>query len=305
MNCDECQDRLQEYVDEEMSVSDKEAMDAHMGSCQECARLHRKIAQFTTTMVKAVGPVKPQADFSTRVLTRFTERHAEMQGVSEREPSAPGDARTYPVWPFGLGVVLLVGVGLFLLFSGSPRNRMGAIVHGEDEVRVLAYEDGAWMEKPGCKEIHSGELIEVEESGSVVRVAGGPGTGSVISLQSPCKAQFMQEGRRWVVAPWAESAGPVLIQTRPPSGSAADVSSVRVTYGQAYAEVKCGSSNCMNVRVGERNELIVSVKTGSAKVGNRKETQTLAAGFATTVLQKGGGEPIKQVEPDAFDWAGY
>lgn len=301
VNCDECQNRLQEYVDNEVPSADRAAMDAHIASCDECARLHRRVAQFTTTMVKAVSGIRPGADFSSKVIARYEESQADLKGVpdkaSERMP-----IRTYPAWPFVVGIVVVVALGAWLLFSGPERHAIGSINQGQEWARVLTFEKGAWQDSPGAQIVHSGEMVSVEEPGTIVRIDCTSAGGVQIYLQSPCKMQFMKEGTRLVAAPWAESPGRLYVKTSARVNPDTDIKAVRIKFGQAYVEVACAQKNAVGVAVGEDNELMASVRNGSAKVGNRRNSETLAKGYATSIPQKGARAPITQTKPGAFDW---
>ena len=67
MTCDECRSLLQDLVDAELSNSERFALEAHMTTCVECARLHRHLAKFTTAMVKTLEPIRAGEDFASKV----------------------------------------------------------------------------------------------------------------------------------------------------------------------------------------------------------------------------------------------
>ncbi|MCZ7643835.1 MAG: zf-HC2 domain-containing protein [Planctomycetota bacterium] len=301
MTCDECRDRLQDLVDGEVSGAEKAALDSHLGACPDCAELHKRLAKFTTTMVKTVKPLRPSGDFTSRVMARFEESKADLARTPSQKairdmPATP----SWPVWPFAAAIGILVLVGLLLLFRSGPP-ALGRIVKGADAAKVQRFENGAWTETPGGEALFSGNRILATESpGTVVALDLGPENTVKVFLRSPCAVHLERRGSQFLFVPMAEAKGRLRIRTLGAGAHADDT--VRVNLGEAWVEVKVGQKNEVDVAPDETNHLVVSVKLGSAKIGNVSETEQIAEGYARTVPQKGACSAATQAKSDAFGW---
>lgn len=306
VTCDECRDLLQEHVDAEVGPAERAALDAHLSGCAECARLYRQLAKFTTTLVKSVSSAKPAKDFASKVLRRYEESKSDLRKVPLEDvelPAAPAPVKTYPVWPFAAGIGVALLLGLLLLFGGRRSGEaLGALERGVSSARILSYEDGSWRESAGRSAVHNGDRVEaVEPPGAVVEIDLAPKAPARLCLRAPGKVQLEREGSRLLVLPTFDNPGRLLLKT---TGSAkAEVRSIRVVYGKASVEVPCGERCVVDIEPGAGMELSAAVRSGSAKVSNGGETQSVAEGFARTVPQNGPCGAATQAKPEAFSWA--
>ncbi len=301
MTCDECQDILQEYVDEELGPAEKSAMDAHIASCDACQRLHKKMAQFTTTMLQAVGPIRPTPDFSSKVMATLPGTPPDASDASNAS-SIRMPVKSFPIWPFALGIGVCVCLGLWLMFSSPTQPVLGKIRGQSEGVRVLVYQNNAWVEHSQRGEVPADSEVEcdVDYAGNVVVIDCVDTYGTRISLQAPFRVRMVRDGSRLKLI-MHRKPNPVLIQTG--LGTGQKDSLIRIHNGEAgsYASVKSSDPNTIEVTPGK--DLVVAVGKGTARVANNQEHKRLSEMFTTAVPDSGTIPLPSKVEAGRFDWA--
>lgn len=299
VTCDECRDRLQDLVDGELSAAEKAALDAHIGGCAECAEMHRRLAKFTTTMVKAAQPLRPGSDFSSKVMQRFEESKAELERVPPSAAGLPQATRSYPVWPFAAGIAALVLISILFLFRGGEPS-LGKITRNPQAAQVLKYVNGGWIEQTGDPTIRSGNrILATQSAGTPVGFGFEGGRGLRVFLRSPSAVHLELRLGQIVLIPMDEAPGRIRLVTDGAPGAPEQV--VRVSLRKAWVEVKLADRNEVDVTP-EGGNLLVSVKHGSARIGNHTETQPVAEGYTRAVPQEGECTPAEQAKTDAFAW---
>ena len=184
MTCDECRSLLQDLVDAELSNSERFALEAHMTTCVECARLHRHLAKFTTAMVKTLEPIRAGEDFASKVMARFEESKTELLRVKEESAARPA-ARTWPVWPFAGAIGLLVLLGLYVLLAGGGPEAVATLSKGRGSTRIMAWDGKGWQEVTGSNQVGNSNQVEaVEAPGAVVELDFGPEAGAQALLRA-------------------------------------------------------------------------------------------------------------------------
>ncbi|MCW8131008.1 MAG: zf-HC2 domain-containing protein [Planctomycetota bacterium] len=303
MTCDECRDLMQDLVDNEVGSAERSALEAHMTTCVECARLHRQLAKFTTTMVKTMAPLKTDSNFAGKVLARFEESKSELTRVAA-EPAEPPARRTVPVWPFAAAIALCLAAGLGMLAFRRGPEPVGNLTKGHNVARVMALNNGTWNETPGSTAVLNGNRVEaVESPGAAVEVDLGAEAAAKVTLRSPCKVQMQKSSRQIELAVLQDAPGRILVRVNRPGHSGNELASILISYKLAKAMVMLGEENVVDIEPGADGSLTVSVKKGSAKIFNASEKEDVAEGYVRSVPQSGAATPAVQVKAGAFDWA--
>ncbi|MBI3832292.1 MAG: zf-HC2 domain-containing protein [Planctomycetes bacterium] len=303
MTCDECRDMLQDLVDNEVGPAERSALEAHMTTCVECARLHRQLSKFTTTMVKTMAPLKTNVDFAGQVLARFEESKSDLTRMPDEaaEPPAP---RTWPVWPFAAIVGLCVLTGLAMLFLKKAPEPAATLSKGRELARIMTFDDRGWSEAQGTGSIYNGNRVEaVEAPGKTVELDFGAEGGAVAVLRSPCKVQIQKSSRQIELAVLQDAPGRIQIRISRGDKKALELKTLLVSYKLAKAMVPLGEAAVVDIEPGAAGELAVSVKKGSAQIFNASEKEDVAEGYARTIPQSGPSTPAIQAKSNTFDWA--
>lgn len=295
MTCEECRELLEDLVHDEIDVGTRTAVEAHLSGCAECARARRHLARFTTTVLEAVRPLRPAANFPDQVLARYEGTKAQLQ----TEAAAPA-RRARPVWPFVAGIAVLVAAGLALLLVPGEAEVLGELGRGREAARVLSYaRDGAWRERRTQSRVGDGDRVEVlEPAGHVLLLDLRPRAAAC--LRAPCAVQLQRKADLLLLQLLPEAPGRTWVQTS--GGAPLETRAVRVTFGKAWVEVACGEVNAVSLEPLPNGQLSASVQTGSARLGNVGPAQTVAEGFTRSVPQEGDCSPATQTKAGAFDW---
>ena len=123
MRCDRSQNLFARAWDDELTVSEREALEAHWGACGSCRRSYDEYAR-TLELVQTLPRPTVSADFAARVLSEARRREAETSVASRLGRTG---------WAFGLAprpamalaaafavVCGLGGIALFAPRGGSP-----------------------------------------------------------------------------------------------------------------------------------------------------------------------------------------
>lgn len=306
MTCDECRTHLQEFVDGELGSAEKAAIDAHLTGCQECTHLHRQLNKFTTTLIKISEPLKPKADFGSKVLRKFEETKAELKRVPSERPAAVSSVRTavrtFPAWPFFAGAAVLVVAGLAVMLHKPKEDPVAWLRRGAEHARVQVYEGSAWKETEEPGRVFSGNRIEaLDAPGELVEIDFGPGAGAL--LRSPCVLMIERNANGILVRPdrtcrlWLSTKG---------SGSQGGKSGkvLKLLYNNAWVHLDLDGSNAVDVEASPSGALVVSVKAGSAHFGNADASASddVAEGYTRSIGQTGKPSDAATVDPKTFDW---
>lgn len=303
MTCDECRDLLQFYVDREAAPPEKAALDAHLSTCSECTRLHRELEKFTTTIITVAKPLKPGGDFNSRVMARFEETKAKIEKEPPKKRTSLGAEKTFPVWPFAAATAALVAIGLIAYFWPVHVETLATLGRGANSARVLTYEGNAWKERAPREAAANGDQVEaVDAPGTVVELVFAGDTSARAYLRAPCKVQLQKPARDIILVPVPGGMGRLHLHTEAGGKGAYRALRVQSPSGKSWVEVLCGENNGVDVEPGQGDELIVSVKTGSARIGNANDEQTVAEGYARLLPGSGKVSEATQVKPGTFDW---
>jgi hypothetical protein len=301
VNCEECRELIQDLVDNELPPTVRTAVEGHLKTCTVCDGQYREQARFTTSVVKAVQPLKPSAEFSSKVLATYEGTKAQLKAA----PPPVAKARV-PRWPFIAAAAVLVVAGVAVLLWPSASDAVGRITRNAAQARILTHSDGGWKEVDRAQAFRSGCRIvalakDPKAPGPVVVVELKP-TGEAWLL-APCGLQVEREPQALVLRVLQESAGRVRLVT---GGGATGTGPrvLRMVFGAAWTEVNCAEKNSVDVEPNTTTgELLVSVQSGAARLGNAGVAQTVAEGFAGRAAQSGPCPEASKVAPSAFDWA--
>lgn len=304
MTCDECRNLLHDLVDNEVGSAERSALEAHLAGCTECARMHRQVAKFTTTIVKTMTPLKTGADFASKVLARFEESKSDLTGVPDDAEPSPA-AKTWPVWPFAAIVGVCVLAGVLLLFNRRSPDAVATLGKGKEAARVMVFANGGWSEVPGAAVPHGGRVEAVEAPGKLVEVGFLEDAGLSAVLRSPCKVQINKTSRQLELAIMQDAPGRLQLRVRRNTRDNKDLKSVLVSYKLARTLVPLSGEAVVDVEPSAAGELTVSVKKGAAQIFNTSEKNDIAEGYTRTVPQSGEVTPAVQIKSGALDWADH
>jgi len=303
MTCDECRGLLQDLVDAELSGAERSALEAHMTKCVECARLHRHLAKFTTTMVKTLQPLRTSEDFAGKVMAKFEDSKVELLRVRESQKKTPAAGKTWPVWPFAAGSGVIILVALYTLFSGGPADPVATLTKGRGATRIMAWDGKGWQEVKGASQVGNGQRVEaVETPGETVELDCGPEAGLKITLRSPCKVQIERTSRQIRLLPLADAPGRFFLRVTRTGRKDFSLKSVQLAFNRAKVQVALGEETAVDVEPHAAGDVTVSVRQGAAVIFNSSEPESVAAGFARNVPQTGACSPAVQAKPEVFSW---
>jgi hypothetical protein len=128
MRCDRSQDLFARAWDDELSVSERESLEAHWGACASCRRAYDEYAR-TLELVQTLPRPVVSTDFATRVLREARRREAETRSVSRLGRSG---------WAFGLAprpamalaaaFALVLGIGAIARFAPRQASSTAPLV---------------------------------------------------------------------------------------------------------------------------------------------------------------------------------
>ncbi|MHB1652802.1 MAG: anti-sigma factor family protein [Desulfitobacteriaceae bacterium] len=101
MNCDECMERISEYLDEELSQLECLEIKAHLECCPECRAMSNQFQSIHLNLVNAVNEIPVPVGLEERILLSL--RH-EQELTRKR------------VWLSGL-ILVVLGIPVLTLFS--------------------------------------------------------------------------------------------------------------------------------------------------------------------------------------------
>jgi hypothetical protein len=295
VTCDECRERLQELVDDELAPRERKAVELHLSSCATCTQEFKEIAHFTTTVAKAVRPLGPSAELSSKVLTVYHESREQLKAAPAPGPQTGRKGLPPWTWLAAIGVLVVVGLTVLVWPSGAPD--LGYVKSNAKGVRVLSYSNAGWQ-PAGRPRVRAGDRVEAAEAGSDASLELGLWGEAV--LKGPCAVQVESSGETLILRVLQELPGTITVLSR--SAPAAGAKRLRVAWGSAWAEVNAGDRNEVTVTPltgqggGWTGQLNVSAKVGAARLGNTGAGQTVAEGFSRVVPQSGECEAAAKNE---------
>jgi hypothetical protein len=293
VTCDECRERLQELVDDELAARERKAVESHLSSCATCTQEYKEVAHFTTTVAKAVRPLGPSAELSSKVLTTYHESREQLKAAPVAAPLTGRKALPSWAWLVAIGVLVLTGLAVLLWPSGAPG--VGHVKPGAKGVRVLSYSNAGWQPATRTR-LCAGDRVEATGTGT--DVALDLGVWGEATLKAPCAVQVDCAGETLAIQLLPQAPGTIVLSSR--AAPAAGAKRLRVTWASAWIEVNAADRNEVTVVPltgqggGWTGQLKVSVKAGAARLGNTGTPQTVAEGFSRVVPQSGECEaPVK------------
>jgi len=303
MTCDECRGLMQDLIDAELSGAECSVLEAHMIKCVECARMHRHLAKFTTTMVKTLQPLRTSEDFMGKVMARFEDSKVELLRVRESQKKTPVVGKTWPVWPFTAGIGVLIFVALYLLFSGGTPAAVAALTKGHGSVRIMAWNGKDWQEVNGARHVNDGQRVEaVEAPGETVELDCGSEVGLKITLRAPCKVHVERTARQILLKPLSDAPGRFFLRVVRTGRTEFALKSVQLEFNLAKVQVDLAEESAVDVEPHSTGSVTVSVQKGAALIFNNSAPESVAEGFARNVPQSGACTPAVQAKPEAFMW---
>jgi hypothetical protein len=120
MNCPDAREQFSSLIDEALSADERAALDAHLATCADCRRELQRFRD-TVALMRGATPVRAPAGFVDRVL--------------EAARPVPWSRRLLSTlflpWPIKLpmeaAAIVLVGVGVALVYRGSPELQQAAL----------------------------------------------------------------------------------------------------------------------------------------------------------------------------------
>jgi putative zinc finger protein len=120
MNCHDAREQFSSLIDDALSADERAALDAHLATCADCRRELQRFRD-TVALMRGAAPVRAPAGFVDRVL--------------EAARPVPWSRRLlntlFVPWPIKLpmeaAAIVLVGVGVALVYRGSPELQQAAL----------------------------------------------------------------------------------------------------------------------------------------------------------------------------------
>lgn len=117
MSCRKWADRLQSYVDAELSPQDMEAFRAHAAECSDCASAALALVGAKAEVRRAGQRYSAPPELRSRVL-----QIARAQSAVAAAPTSPmANIVSWPRWAMAAAAVLLLAAGLFVFANRSQR----------------------------------------------------------------------------------------------------------------------------------------------------------------------------------------
>ena len=120
MRCDRSQNLFARAWDDELTVAERESLEAHWSACTACRRAYDEYAR-TLELVQALPRPVVGADFAARVLSEARRREAETKVASGwgRSGWAFGLAPR-PAFALAAAFAVVLGVGAIMLYAPQP-----------------------------------------------------------------------------------------------------------------------------------------------------------------------------------------
>lgn len=125
MECQEFRERLDLYVDRELSGADADEARAHLKGCASCARSEAGLRHLRSSLKRVVNRHRPPRELEAEVLRSLRSRQRVRAGrafdESRRVGTSAWRARVgVPVPLFALLMVALVALAGFVIFARGP-----------------------------------------------------------------------------------------------------------------------------------------------------------------------------------------
>ena len=120
MNCHDAREQFSSLIDDALSADERAALDAHLATCADCRRELQRFRD-TVALMRGAAPVRAPSGFVDRVL--------------EAARPVPWSRRLlnalFLPWPIKLpmeaAAIVLVGVGVALVYRGSPELQQASL----------------------------------------------------------------------------------------------------------------------------------------------------------------------------------
>jgi anti-sigma factor RsiW len=119
MSCREWGDRVQSYVDAELSPQEMEDFRAHAAQCHECASAALSLIDAKSALRRAGRRYEATPDLRARVTA--TLREATHNDATTSPQRRPVNVISWPRWAMAAAAVLLLAAGLFVFANRSQR----------------------------------------------------------------------------------------------------------------------------------------------------------------------------------------
>jgi hypothetical protein len=133
---DRWHDRLSEYLDDELDRADRERMEAHLQSCEQCRTDLRALAG-VVARARTLSDRPPAADLWDGIRSRIG------AGTSRGRPAHRFSFTLPQLVAAGLALMLLSGSMVWLARLGGPRTDFPSIA-AEPSVQPVNFADGAY-----------------------------------------------------------------------------------------------------------------------------------------------------------------
>jgi ferric-dicitrate binding protein FerR (iron transport regulator) len=188
--------RMQEFVDGEFDEAETEAMQQLIATDPEVEKVWREHKKYTTTMLDALGKLRPRGDeVEKRVLERLrTDRESGLEALPAPEPRG-----RVVLWPYVLAAAIMVVIVLALLLqpAGGELARVQSV---EGTVTLQPADEGA---RPDA--LAAGDLLR---SGDAVLARDGRALldfpAAEVQISPGSSVEFHRDGRStdlWMTSP--------------------------------------------------------------------------------------------------------
>ncbi|MHC5057841.1 MAG: zf-HC2 domain-containing protein [Planctomycetota bacterium] len=240
---------------EELTPSEAEALDAHLGGCEECVSELRRAGEFSTHVSKLLSGLKPPDDIRRKVLGRI---------------GPLGGRRRMIVGAAALGGVALAGIVALVLSRPDPLARLSSTGSG---VNVLAFSGGEWRSRSWARNVYASERVEA----TLGRAAILETKAGTIAVAAPALVQLEQAGSGDPDAVAVHCIRESSLLIHAPGGG-----SVKIVAGEVGVLVSKGS---VVFKVLPDGRCRLEVQAGDARAVDASGERTVSEGETATLAQ--------------------
>jgi hypothetical protein len=318
VDCEEVREDLQALADNELSPNRRLDVISHLRGCAECADEFRRIGEFSSTMMRALAPLRPSDGFSSNVVEGVRESRllvvpatvrggaASKETVSALKlPSVAERLRDFlnrvggsfsafsrsPIF-FPAAACLMVSIalpgGLWWFLSVREAPVLGSFVSGSGPARILRFQGGRWSESTEIFAFRSGDRIEAPNPLSApvrLRLLVGDKPAAGVELLTPVIVQLEEREAHWMILPDASCR--LRLSSNGIAEEKTRVRKMRFQADRAWVELRLDEDGELEAELSPAGLLTVRMLRGAAKLGNAESLATVAEGCEAQVPQIG------------------
>jgi hypothetical protein len=185
---DQWNDRLSEYIDDELTPAERAALEAHLASCAECAVTLAELRE----VVERAGTLParpPSADLWTGIEPRL-ERSAAVMPFPARAVTRRFSFTVPQLVAAGLALMVMSGGGVWVLQHGGPATDLPQVAAADPSVVPASLADPRYDEA----------IADLEQALNAGRADLDPGTIKILEANLDAIDKAIEQSRRALAA---------------------------------------------------------------------------------------------------------